>query len=293
MDTHKAESNPNPFEFNTVGASDSPKPSEGANRAAGTDAYVRWFLRPKVVVPLFTGLVVVCVLLGRFIFFPAQPEATKSAQERNERTDKDKRVDERMDKEKRLKERKAKEWWERADKELNEMLKGIGEDEETNENVDDIIREREELKVWREWKEKYNAVKDEATKEQMRMEWLEWNKKYRAAEKATKEQMLKDRAAKVNQAIKANPKDADDFIKRGIANRDNLELDKAIADFGEAIKIDPMNMEAWFYRGATYSIRGFTNYDMQDYDKAISDCTELINMMKLDVKKAEMLERRD
>ena len=49
------------------------------------------------------------------------------------------------------------------------------------------------------------------------------------------------------------------------------DYDKAIADYTEAIRLDPKNAEAYCNRGHAYEEKG-------DYDKAIADCTEAIRL---------------
>ena len=53
--------------------------------------------------------------------------------------------------------------------------------------------------------------------------------------------------------------------------------DKAIADFTEAIQLDPKNAKAYIDRGSAYINKG-------DNDKAIADCNEAI---RLDPKNAD------
>ena len=47
--------------------------------------------------------------------------------------------------------------------------------------------------------------------------------------------------------------------------------DKAIADFTEAIRLNPKDAEAYYSRGGAYGEKG-------DYDKAIADFTEAIRL---------------
>ena len=54
--------------------------------------------------------------------------------------------------------------------------------------------------------------------------------------------------------------------------------DKAIADFTEAIRLDPKYAEAYCNRGCAYRNKG-------DYDKAIADFTEAIRLNPKDCRR--------
>ena len=49
------------------------------------------------------------------------------------------------------------------------------------------------------------------------------------------------------------------------------DFDKAIADYTQAIRLDPKDAEAHFGRGCSYSKKG-------DHDKAIADFTDAIRL---------------
>ena len=51
-----------------------------------------------------------------------------------------------------------------------------------------------------------------------------------------------------------------------------IEYDKAIADFNEAIRLDPENVNL-------YSTRAAANYVKKDYNKAIADFTKAIRLV--------------
>ncbi len=79
-----------------------------------------------------------------------------------------------------------------------------------------------------------------------------------------------DRAiADYNQAIKLNPKDAEAFNNRGVAYGYKGEYDRAIADYNQAIKLNPQLAEAFNNRGIAY-------YDKGEYDRAIADYNQAI-----------------
>src|SRR5258708_9370186 len=61
------------------------------------------------------------------------------------------------------------------------------------------------------------------------------------------------------------------YTNRGNGYREKGDLDHAIADFGEAIQIDPKHVMAFNNRGVVYSYKG-------DRDRAISDFNEAIRI---------------
>src|SRR5665647_2576040 len=62
-----------------------------------------------------------------------------------------------------------------------------------------------------------------------------------------------DRAiADYNEAIRLDPKHAKAFFGRGIAFSDKGDNDRAIADFNEAIRLDPKSAMAFDHRGSAY-----------------------------------------
>ena len=62
--------------------------------------------------------------------------------------------------------------------------------------------------------------------------------------------------------------EAVDAFKRGISYAKKGDYDKAIADYTEAIRLDPKDAAAYYNRGTSYAHKG-------DYDKAIADYTEI------------------
>lgn len=77
--------------------------------------------------------------------------------------------------------------------------------------------------------------------------------------------------ADFTQAIQLDPNFADAYSNRGNAYRKLYEYDKAFADFAMAIQINPNSAQNYNYRGLTYN-------DIYDYDKAISDFTLAIRL---------------
>ena len=79
-----------------------------------------------------------------------------------------------------------------------------------------------------------------------------------------------DRAmADYNEAIRINPRFAAAYIGRGAVAHAKKDYDGAITDYDEAIKIDPSY-------GVAYVDRGFTWSAKKDYDRAIADYDEAI-----------------
>src|SRR5215813_12542794 len=81
-----------------------------------------------------------------------------------------------------------------------------------------------------------------------------------------------DRAiADYGEAIRLIPKYALAFSNRGVAYGKKSEYDRAISDFNEAIRLDPKLAFAFFNRGLAYGHKG-------DHDRAISDYDEAIRL---------------
>jgi lipoprotein NlpI len=92
-----------------------------------------------------------------------------------------------------------------------------------------------------------------------------------------------DRAlADYNEAIRLNPKDAHAFNNRGVAYDNKKEYDRAIADYDAAIRLNSKLAAAFNNRGNAYRAK-------KDYDRAIADYNEAI---RLDPKYAEAFNNR-
>ena len=61
------------------------------------------------------------------------------------------------------------------------------------------------------------------------------------------------------------------FFNRGLAYSNKRETDRAIADYSEAIRLNPKYSFALNNRGILYS-------DKRDYDKAIADYSEALRL---------------
>ncbi len=77
--------------------------------------------------------------------------------------------------------------------------------------------------------------------------------------------------ANYTEAIRLDPKNAWAYHYRGTSYYRQREHDKAIADLTKAIEIDPQLVEAYAYRGLVCNQKG-------EYDKAIADCTAAIRL---------------
>jgi serine/threonine protein kinase len=77
--------------------------------------------------------------------------------------------------------------------------------------------------------------------------------------------------ADFDEAVRLDPKYANAYINRGSAWKAKGELDKALADFGEAIRLDPKYANAYNNRGAAWQAKG-------DLDRALADFGEAIRL---------------
>jgi Tfp pilus assembly protein PilF len=78
--------------------------------------------------------------------------------------------------------------------------------------------------------------------------------------------------------------DAEAHYNQGVAYYKDKDYDRAIAEFTEAIRIDPNDAEAYFRRGAGYGSTG-------DYDQAVKDFTEAIMINPNDADAKNFLNR--
>jgi tetratricopeptide (TPR) repeat protein len=75
--------------------------------------------------------------------------------------------------------------------------------------------------------------------------------------------------ADYNQAIKLNPNDAAAYNARGVLRKKKSDLDGAMADYNQAIKLDPKFAFAYNNRGNVSRKKGDLNGAVADYDRAI------------------------
>jgi tetratricopeptide (TPR) repeat protein len=77
--------------------------------------------------------------------------------------------------------------------------------------------------------------------------------------------------ADYNEAIRLDPNDALSYNNRGVIRKDKGDLDSALADYNEAIRLDPNNT-------LPYNNRGNTRKDKGDLDGALADYSEAIRL---------------
>jgi tetratricopeptide (TPR) repeat protein len=69
--------------------------------------------------------------------------------------------------------------------------------------------------------------------------------------------------------LSRNSRNAAAYVNRGVAYRGRGEDDRALADYDQAIIVDPKNAVAYLDRGNVY-------YDRAEYDRALADYSEAI-----------------
>src|SRR5262245_42445384 len=77
--------------------------------------------------------------------------------------------------------------------------------------------------------------------------------------------------ADYSEAIRLDPKYAVAYSNRGLAYAYKNEYDRAIADYNEAIRLDPKYVEAYYNRGLAYDYKN-------EYDRAIAEFKEAIRL---------------
>jgi lipoprotein NlpI len=83
--------------------------------------------------------------------------------------------------------------------------------------------------------------------------------------------------ADYDEAIKLDPKGAAAFNNRGTAKNESGDLDGAIADFGEAITLNKRFASAYFNRANAYAANGEADKAIADYTAAIKNNRRNIN----------------
>ena len=107
---------------------------------------------------------------------------------------------------------------------------------------------------------------------QIRAKPGDWAKYVWRANVWLKRKELDTAIADYNEAIRLKPGSAGVAHQgRGRAWRDKKDYDKAIADCNEAMRLDPGHARAYYTRGVVWS-------DKKDYDKAIADYNEAIRL---------------
>jgi tetratricopeptide (TPR) repeat protein len=75
--------------------------------------------------------------------------------------------------------------------------------------------------------------------------------------------------ADFSEAINLNPAYADAYFHRGTAYRAKGDYDSAIADFNQAVQLDPKDPEAYNGRGEAYRDKGDYGRAIADFDRAL------------------------
>lgn len=82
---------------------------------------------------------------------------------------------------------------------------------------------------------------------------------------------FKDAIAEFNKAIKINPSDVDAYYYRGCTHFAAENYKKALSDFNKAVKIDPTYVNAYINRGYYYHLKN-------QYPKAIADFKKALEL---------------
>jgi tetratricopeptide (TPR) repeat protein len=99
---------------------------------------------------------------------------------------------------------------------------------------------------------------------------------------AANERRFPDAIADFGEALKINPRDAGIYERRAAVEMKINDFDKALADYNEAIKIKPNDARIYNYRGYIFEMKGDLKNAMADTEK----------VLKMERKNAEALARR-
>ena len=81
-----------------------------------------------------------------------------------------------------------------------------------------------------------------------------------------------DRAiADFSEAIRLDPKRADAYLNRALAYRIKNDVDRAMPDYNDTIRLDPKHPTAYIARGTAHNMKG-------DYDRAIADYNQAMQL---------------
>ena len=83
-----------------------------------------------------------------------------------------------------------------------------------------------------------------------------------------------------SKAIRKNPKDADAYLKRGLAYRKKGKIKEAIADFNEAIRLNPFDACVYLIRGTVHTRMGKVDLGAADLSMAIGLNPEMKNIYR-------------
>lgn len=99
---------------------------------------------------------------------------------------------------------------------------------------------------------------------------------------AANERRFPEAIADFTEAIKLNPKDASAYERRAAVEMKMSDFDRALADYTEAIRLKPNDVRNYLYRGYILESRGDLHGSMADTEK----------VLKMEKKNAEALARK-
>jgi tetratricopeptide (TPR) repeat protein len=99
---------------------------------------------------------------------------------------------------------------------------------------------------------------------------------------AATNQQLQEAISDYGEAIKISPEDARIYEQRAAVEMKANDMDKALADYSEAIKLKPNEVKYYSYRSYIYEVKGDIKYSMADTEK----------ILKLDPKNQEAMSRK-
>src|SRR5215467_1073897 len=84
-----------------------------------------------------------------------------------------------------------------------------------------------------------------------------------------------DAIAACSRLIQGNPRNATAFISRGFAYERKGDVARAIADYDQAIRLNPTDARVY---ALTYTRRGMLYYNKGDHERAIADYDQAIRI---------------
>ncbi len=102
--------------------------------------------------------------------------------------------------------------------------------------------------------------------------------------------------ADYNQAIQLNPKYGRAYVNRGSAWGNRGDLDRAIADYNQAIRLDPKDTKAYYNRGMAWEMKRNLQAALADFKMysqlAPSDLDGLTAVKRVSKELSKMTGRR-
>src|ERR1043166_1642894 len=86
---------------------------------------------------------------------------------------------------------------------------------------------------------------------------------------AQKEQRFNEAIADFGEALKVNPRDARILEQRAAVEMKSNALDQGLGDYAEAVKLNPKEIRYYLYLGYIYELRGDVKNSMAENDKAL------------------------